>query len=220
LGIALRLYTDDYRFYPSYYGQTASFGNDLTGLPWELAISTYYWSGWVTNRAYHCPAYTGGIVTDQAWLQDPVGGGEEVSAQHIGSYSYNLWGYQGASAAQQGLGLGAAPLSPSTGWMLPHRETDIIAPSEMFAIMDSRGATNSAGTGFLERGQWDGSDWTSCVAGQKPWADVSLQNPPQHGNIFNVGFCDGHVAAVRLTDLFNPTNTAQNWNVDHKSYPE
>ena len=43
---------------------------------------------------------------------------------------------------------------------------------------------------------------------------------PQHGTVFNVLSGDGHVSAVPLSILFNPTNSARNWNVDHLPHPE
>jgi hypothetical protein len=38
--------------------------------------------------------------------------------------------------------------------------------------------------------------------------------------MFKVLFTDVHVAEVRLSTLFNQTNSERNWNVDYRPHPE
>ncbi len=45
-------------------------------------------------------------------------------------------------------------------------------------------------------------------------------NPARHGKTYNQFFCDGHVAALNPSILFNPTNSAARWNYDHQPHPE
>jgi hypothetical protein len=47
-----------------------------------------------------------------------------------------------------------------------------------------------------------------------------MQSPPQHGTVFNVLSCDGHVLAILISILFNPEISAADWNVDHQPHPE
>jgi prepilin-type processing-associated H-X9-DG protein len=61
---------------------------------------------------------------------------------------------------------------------------------------------------------------------EQRWVNLSERHsytpcePPQHGKSFNVWFCDGHVSTIKLAVLYNPTNSAQNWNNDHEPHPE
>ena len=181
---------------------------------WEQALQIYYPMAWFTDRAYHCPAYKGAIIGPTATVSQPRASVGYVAV--VGSYSYNLWG-AGDAYSTLGLGVGdyygAKPPFPPA-----HRESDIVAPSELFAIMDSRGALLPSLSPPYTDLSWSGFDWTECGPGTS--GQQTLQSPPQHGTVFNVLSCDAHVAAVRLADLFNPTNTAQNWNVDHQPHPE
>jgi prepilin-type N-terminal cleavage/methylation domain-containing protein len=214
MGLALGMYADDYKVYP-YYASVISDRNDTPFL-WEQALQIYYPTIWFENRAYHCPAYIGAIIENVTTGNRQ--GTTSGYAAEVGSYAYNLWG-AGSAYSQLGLGVGdyygAKPPFPPA-----HRETDIVAPSELFAIMDSRGEglpSLSPPYGVA----WSGLDWTACGSGNSGQQESqTLQNPPQHGASFNVLSCDAHVAPVRIADLFNPTNTAQNWNVDHQPHPE
>ncbi len=102
------------------------------------------------------------------------------------------------------------------------------APSEMFAISDARIRIT---IGF--RPTQEGEDYMVCEpigpdqsvytpfgTGTLTILSAQTQVPPQHGQNFNVLFCDGHVKAIRTSDLFNPTNTAINWNNDHQPHSE
>jgi prepilin-type N-terminal cleavage/methylation domain-containing protein len=214
MGLALGMYVDDFKVYPYYASITSA--HDDTPFLWEQALQIYYPGIWFENRAYHCPAYIGAIIGNMATGNRP--GATAGYGAEVGSYSYNLWG-AGSAYSTLGLGVGdyygAKPPFPPA-----HRGSDLVAPSEMFAIMDSRGE----GLPLLSPPYtvaWSGLDWTFCGPGAPGQPGFqSLQIPPQHGTVFNVLSCDAHVAAVRLADLFNPTNTAQNWNVDHQPHPE
>ncbi len=89
--------------------------------------------------------------------------------------------------------------------------------------------SNCIGTG------WSGSYWSWCN-GLYSYSDGELLEagsaniatftnkgsyfPIPHANAFNVACCDGHVSAIPAAVLFNPTNSAVNWNVDHQPHPE
>src|SRR5262249_47592816 len=100
------------------------------------------------------------------------------------------------------------------------RESRVLVPGEMFAIMDSRGYPGSRFYGLdgVYCSPWydTAQDAETSAARTTPW----IANPPQHGKNFNVLSCDGHVASIRVIELFNPTNTAVNWNNDHQPHKE
>jgi len=56
-----------------------------------------------------------------------------------------------------------------------------------------------------------------CSAFSYAWGET-VQRPPQHGATFNVLHCDQHVAAIRISDLWNATNTARSWNNEHQPH--
>ncbi len=219
MGLALRMYVNDYKAYPYYenFQTITAVGNPYTDVEsWEIALQPYYSLYW-TNPAYHCPAYSGQIHEwDGIWQ---------------GSYSYNGWGASPGWNAPSfvgnfGLGLQLVEVvaSPTTLTTLPPRsESQVLVPSEMFAMMDSRGGQVGGVYGSPFNPSVTGIDLTACFP---TWASpggllaAQLQNPPQHGNVFNAASCDGHVEAVRLSELFNPTNIARRWNFDHQPHRE
>jgi prepilin-type processing-associated H-X9-DG protein len=50
--------------------------------------------------------------------------------------------------------------------------------------------------------------------------DSLHRNLPRHGRNYNVACCDGHVEGIDLTRVFDPTNYAIRWNIDHQPHPE
>jgi prepilin-type processing-associated H-X9-DG protein len=144
----------------------------------------------------------------------------------MGSYSYNLYGVCDIDlGSYYGLGLGVgADIEFNEGNSVPlaHSDSQVAAPGETFAVTDTLELLSSPDLDLsvspISLGSgWSGEDWTGCVLGK----DVLYTNAPkQHGKSFNMCFCDAHIASVRLTDLFNPTNTAQNWNVDHQLHSD
>jgi prepilin-type N-terminal cleavage/methylation domain-containing protein len=159
---------------------------------WQQSLEPYYPIS-PTNAAYQCPAYTGLI------LSTTYGG--------FGSYGYNwvgsTWIWQMASPQDLSLGLGLLSFDGNLD-SLPNAipAARVIAPSEMFAIADSRLST------------W--ADTTVVNVG----VDSRVTNPKRHGINYNVVCCDGHVDAIRFDHLFNPTNTASRWNNDYQQHAE
>ncbi len=144
MGIATRNYLDDYKCYP---------GSETE---WNANIQPYYHLSW-TNASYHCPSYNGVL----AWSM------RESSVDGIlGSYAMNIYGACDPNHTSDSLGL-------YTDFAIPRYETQIVAPAEMFDLMDSQTVipsynlvnfdsglySNVIGTG------WSGRSWTMC-AGQ------------------------------------------------------
>jgi prepilin-type N-terminal cleavage/methylation domain-containing protein len=236
MGIALRMYVNDNGAYP-YWGPGWGGGSKK----WQESFQPYYQLAW-TNTAYHCPAYYGAIEA----------GGDTVGSGPLGSYAYNLCGamlwnqIDGSLVGNYtepdsglGLGEGGGPgrVGPGNGPKPAHKEAEIVAPSEMFAIMDTRAvfpyplpsvlADYAQGDSYLSYTGSGFSGW-DCVwclphifqpSGLDDDFWVTNQNS-QHLDVFNILCCDGRVSGVPRGSVFNPAKTAANWNVDHKSHPE
>ncbi len=215
MGIALNMYVSENHVYPCLLAFIGGSDSDIM-FHWEDALHIYDPLSW-TNRDRHCPAYRG-VIAMRSSSQDG----------YPGSYAYNgegsLVGLLYGLREQRSLGLGA----DNTGGQAvgqpfhtnPVSESQVVAPSEMFAISDAR----LRNTDVFFPGQWEGEDYMDCeltiaqTSGHSLYSQ--LQQPPQHGLYFNVLFCDGHVAPVNRLQLFNPTNTAIYWNADHEPHPE
>jgi prepilin-type N-terminal cleavage/methylation domain-containing protein len=200
MGLALNMYVGDFQVYPLHYSYSAQ-GQWQN---WSYALWPYYHLAW-TNAGYHCPAYKGVITTG---LED---------GDSWGSYGYNAFSVSFlAAASPQSLSLDG---NYKAGGGPALRESRVLMPSEMFAIMDSRGYPGS-GPMFWGLDSVYCSPWYQFSAGNPTPQTPYVINPPQHGLSFNVLSCDGHVASIRLTDLFSPTNTAVHWNNDHQPHKE
>jgi prepilin-type N-terminal cleavage/methylation domain-containing protein/prepilin-type processing-associated H-X9-DG protein len=219
LGIAVRMYVDDTKYYPLYncwIPSTPDYPNH-----WYDALGPYYQLNW-TNPAYHCPAYNGAVSSDH-WMG---------AAYQYGSYSYNLSGTGRQTHPDVGLGVNYTPAQPSQGgYFPPHSEGQVVAPGETYAIMDTREVipyggfqqtVGSADVAWIWTGSgWTGYDYTGCPPlFESAIALATGPLPIQHDKSFNVLFCDGHVASVLVSNLFNLEISARNWNVDNQPRPE
>jgi len=181
-------------------------GADNTGL-WSAKLLPYYALKWA-DPAYHYPAYKGAIrgiiVKKGGWLNP------------LGSYAYNAKGVSGIWLPTNNLNLGLGGrlgLSSHPGQRLAAAtsENQVVAPSEMFAIGESKWKTMADTPG--------GKDFMQCGFLAVNRGVVSF-DPARHGKNYNQLFCDGHVAAMSPWVLFNQTNTAAMWNFDHQPHRE
>ena len=200
MGIASRNYLDDYKCYP---------GSQNV---WNAGIQPYYHLSW-TNASYHCPSYTGVL----AWEE-----GRSSVEGLLGSYAMNMYGACDPNDTSDSLGLSTASA--------PRYETQIVAPSEMFELMDSQAVIPPDNLVNFDSEQyvavigtgWSGRYWTMC-AGQ--WFNELTSSkqvfwPIPHGKSDNVNDCDGHVDMQKVADLINPYKTALRWNYDHLPHDE
>jgi prepilin-type processing-associated H-X9-DG protein len=245
-GLAMQMYVGDTKFYPYY--------SSPEGVQWQVALQPYFpapdyaqtplpltsglapVSNHSTNRAYQCPAYLS-IVFNPYYLPD-------FNWSCNWSYGYNIWGSTDGSADVPdldyclGLGVDASALltlfetpgNPGPGRShlsatLPaRRESDVAAPSQLFALTDSRGEWVNVVTtpGYISgppgQSAWMGWDWNDGTP-NTPYP-ITVAPQPQHGKVSNVLFGDGHVEAVRNSYLYNATNSARQWNVDNQPHPE
>ncbi len=142
---------------------------------------------------------------------------------------YNCWGASRVhgneiSSVVPGFGFGMSSMGP------PVSEAQLASPSEMIAITDTANPDTqdfrpegppqfgvpipiAAPTGVDDNDGWPATNT------QDPFASM-VQMPPQHGRTFNVLFCDGHVAQMKVVDLVQCSKSAALWNYDHKPHPE
>lgn len=200
LGLALSMYLDDNR-------STYPFAIELQALQdvgeWVDKIAPYYPLNW-TNRAYHCPGYTGPI---SARGPDPHFQG---GAPYIGSYAYNANGTEHSPYVLSGLGLGSCAYLGITN--APQiRQSMICMPSEMIALGDCQVGVDpvSPKAGF----------WLLDAPPHSGGAEA-ITLPPRHGRNYNFVACDGHVEGMRPSVLFSPAANAARLNNDHQPHPE
>ena len=129
-----------------------------------------------------------------------------------------------AGASESGASFGLSSTDHGYIAASPWKDADVVAPSEMFAIMD----TQEGEVPETNISPYTGWDWTWCD-NFSPGVNRMMTavgngvinfNTLQHGKLFNVGFCDAHVSAIPIVKIFNPSTTARNWNVDHQPHPE
>jgi prepilin-type N-terminal cleavage/methylation domain-containing protein len=238
-GLAMQMYVGDTGFYPYYQSPE--------GVQWETALQPYYpvpeaalynSPNRQVNRAYQCPAYLNIVSTPPLFYDNPF--------WNNWSYGYNIWGATpGPDDVPDlnyclGLGVDAGwlwnsvnPLpgqAPGTSPVNEHnsitdipacRENHVAAPSQLFALTDSRGGHgvySSFGPGWTG---WDSNEGTPDYAPYSPteYNNYPVLAPrPQHGKVSNVLFGDVHVEQVALSYLYN-SNSARHWNVDNKLHP-
>ena len=197
MGLALHMYLDDQHAYP--FGQLL-FSAYMVN--WYDSLTQYQRLQW-TNPDFHCPSYRGTID------------------HFYGSYAYNEVGTGDPPTSSAYLGLGWVnwPNGVLNGSPAkPISESQVLVPSEMFAIADSRMREDLPGRGvygfpFMPNGRFPGQPLPPDPPPGEP-------QPLRHGKGFNFLFCDGHVALVRRTDFIDWKRTAQNWNNDHQLHRE
>lgn len=206
IGLAMEMYISDQNIYPPGLAGRSSFQI------WADRLAPYNPISW-TNVAWQCPTYMaeGGAVARQ--LSQQTNGNFTFNA--FCSYAYNadgMIGYQMISKRVwmlQGPPLGLGELN------LKVPEDRIVAPSEMYAVGDSR-AVQYQNVNGLE-GWIIMQPWKLLPSGVH--ANFTEAASP-HAEGYNLLFADGHVSLVKRRDYLYPPRTAQNWNRDHQPHPE
>jgi prepilin-type N-terminal cleavage/methylation domain-containing protein/prepilin-type processing-associated H-X9-DG protein len=191
IGLGMQMYVSEHNMYPPAVGGGLPFNT------WADKLAPYNPVQW-TNIAWQCPTYIaeGGTVTWQP--PPPEGGNFKISS----SYAYNAIGMQGGIVkVWPPLGLGELNIK------VP--DNRVVAPSEMYAVGDTRPVHYQYMNGFVGRIE------------MQPWQlwPGTEANPP-HAEGYNLLFADGHVSLVKRRDYLYPPRTAQNWNRDNQPHPE
>lgn len=203
IGLSMQMYVSDHNIYPSALG-----GGRPPFKTFADQLAAYNPLNW-TNLAWHCPSYLaeGGKVI---WQPPPAAAGHfKVSS----SYAYNAFGMSGYGI------IGSTNLFQKGKWLglgdvrLTVPENQLVAPSEMYAVADTRPFQLHGQTGFNGPVEMHPFQWPPLVGG------VTEAAAP-HSEGYNMLFADGHVNLVKRKDYLYPPRTAQNWNRDNQPHPE
>lgn len=214
IGVGLRLYTSDFRAYPFYVHSDAR-GTETF---WESYIETCVGASWDSGsfrgrasaggRLYLCPGYA-----HLPGLWNPPPGTLSIN---LGSYGYNWRGV--TDSIRWFLGVGGANLPfGSRDWNdIATLENQVLQPSAMIAIADAPlwpamdggivGVDDFSGeTGFVDYDVESGQMASGVSRGLGPARAAALASAlkTRHRDRWNTLFCDGHVKAYRIRELFD-----------------
>ncbi len=204
IGLSMQMYVAEHSIYPSAMG-----GGGPPFKTWPEQLAPYDPLNW-TNLDWHCPTYLAerGMVR---WQPPPPNGGKfKVSS----SYAYNGHGmsgfeYHGSHGFGKGPRLGLGDFNRTVP------ENRIVAPSEMYAVADTRPVKYQNDPGLLgsvEMQPWQ--IWPSLLKAK------DTEAKPPHAGDYNLLFTDGHVNPVKRGDYLYPPRAAQHWNRDNQPHPE
>lgn len=208
LGLAQRMYADDFDRYPMAVGVAVAGFDSQWGVlamsDWKDTLVPYvgvqrdnFASKAATMRTLRCPLVVGKVD----------------GARGNSQYAYNA---SGTARFQSASDLGLGGHSDGTT-VRPTPESRVRAPSEMIAIGDVEpGTTSELPPGFSPRRIFSGSSWFDvCSNDRTRWPG----NP--HAGAANLLFVDGHVESARQANWIADTDTARRrWNNDHEPHPE
>jgi len=231
-GLALRMYVDDFKVYPSYSG--VGITND--NVDWQQRLQTY--TGGMKQMVYPGTSmrrfYAGFLCPSYVHLAG------EFDPPIIFCYAYNVMGFGDVFMSNgSSLGLGGDVIdgnSASSSSLRPVRESAVVSPAEMIAIGDAplepKGiglfeqgfnfiGTDDLGSGGNSLAYWYGPD----LEGPGPNPPTGFSDPrpwirKRHGERWNTVFCDGHVENLRNLQLWNykSDSVLMRWFRDHKPH--
>jgi len=193
IGVALRLYLDDFQKYPPFSSEPVPFPRSRTNF-WDYKLLAYMGN----VSVFLCPAQTG-------TNNDPIVNWTLVDRSgHIWpnrSYGYNTYG-----GPQSRAGFVSRGLSPLLGFGDTSQdlvaESKVVAPADMIAVTDYDPFTDDGRGGLHPDYLWD-----SCFTG-KP-----------HSQGADVLFCDTHVEYGKSNVWMAWNDGAiQRWNNDHQMW--
>jgi prepilin-type N-terminal cleavage/methylation domain-containing protein/prepilin-type processing-associated H-X9-DG protein len=201
INLAIAMYVTDSGFYPPLQ-QLPPVGiqPDISNIKvWYEFLEPHLNAKW-TNDAFQCPS--GGLRFGP--VTNSFGGLYFPPNYRNGSISYNALGV-GVRASPYGYaGLGSARGAPEGAVTVP---SDMIAIGDAFAALDRFIFSEN----FVFGRNWEPNPGN---------VDVSKKARARHFETLNVGFCDGHVAALKVERLFGPTaEDRSRWNIDHDPHP-
>jgi len=214
LGIALRLYVDEFKRYPAFYS--------ASGIP---SARDYYWDAQTLPYAagnkgvFLCPGLTlprSEATVSNNWNETMTGWpkGTYYFPRPNESYGFNTWGVGVQEGITTGWGLGlnramSAPFDSILGLRGGLVENAVVAPGEMIAIADYDPGADSNADG-------DHPDclFSYCLTGK------------HHRGRANVVFCDAHVEYAKtnawaapeyfLRPILDNDAVRMRWNSDHQ----
>ena len=201
IGLALRMYVDEFDHYPATMGWAILGASDAYGVlmmsDWKDTLMPYigvqgseFADKSATMRKLRCPQVTR----------------KEDGARANGQYAYNA---SGTAKLHHASDLGLGGVVDRQYQVLPTPENRVRVPADLIAAGDiSPGFT-------LGRIFDSASTFDVCSTNHSLWPGTS------HNSRANMLFCDGHVESARQTNWVSSSETARSrWNNDHEPHPE
>jgi prepilin-type N-terminal cleavage/methylation domain-containing protein/prepilin-type processing-associated H-X9-DG protein len=219
MGLGLQMYADEHNHV---YPQLVQSYTNGTYQLWTGALAPYDKMVW-SNASTHCPIY----LQNHGLTYVPHNSSD--IEQDFGSYGINETG-----VASEGMAPGRAQslgIAPNGLLWRPVSDVQVVAPSEMFAISDTReysvpvGALtslsplNPATIGGFSFGLFL-MDLYNDLADLVVSGATSNEFAPPHSGGYNVLHADGHIALVNRRNLLYLPVAAPHWNNDDQSHPE
>jgi prepilin-type N-terminal cleavage/methylation domain-containing protein/prepilin-type processing-associated H-X9-DG protein len=207
-GLGLAMYVADHAAYPGaaiVHNVAPKYVNF-----WYDSLGLNSRGGWSSNGIFSCPSYKGTMREGSGRM--------DGFTEPAGSYGYNRhgmgrWLYGGVPVVPD-LGLGGGYYEPGrTGKSVS--ESAVVAPSDMYAIADSRTEIN-----FVSGRDQGNYCLLYATNNQVLFRGHERVLPPRHRQGFNVVFCDGHVETVKREVMFGATELTRRWNRDNQPHPE
>ena len=200
LGVAMRLYVDDFQFYPGY--DYPNYLPPYRRYLWDSRLLAYVGGG---KGVFLCPGNVANNDISNNWSSAP-----DLELPNR-SYGYNTYGTDLLFGGNPWVGLGGGPksfVSASSPLMnLPLgmiRESQVLAPADLIALADYNRDFDDDGDGNLHP-----DDLFLDLTGK------------HHDGSAAVVFCDAHVESAR-TNRWTARSVAvrQRWNNDHQAHLE
>jgi prepilin-type processing-associated H-X9-DG protein len=223
--LANTLYITDHAAYPFYWTRHGdSYYNHGS---WSDLLAGYL-NNPSSNGVCRCPGaprtFAGTKEEDITWANRGVLLGFPSTSS---SYGVNAQGTDWFTP--RGIcGLFPEPDSPLPDVIPPLKETDIQAAGDMiafgdvFLIPEGRGLEHP----WVWNGMWTGGfnfmeSFESFWSPGRRMAGMRME-AQRHRGLFNAAFCDGHVEALRPTELFGvvKSNLTKRWNRDHEPHTD
>jgi prepilin-type N-terminal cleavage/methylation domain-containing protein/prepilin-type processing-associated H-X9-DG protein len=211
MGIALAGFVQDTTYYPG----MNSIDESNQEVYWFQKLEPYTRNTW-TQPLYDCPGFhfdrTSLASSYPLVLQDRM---------NEGAYAYNWLGTGQGGAASAGTSgrLGLGPVTDiqtvgiQSGYLIS--EATVLVPSDMVAIGDAYDEPLKDQNGGL----------TLMLGYQLPQSDLAMKararssSRNRHTGVFNLLFCDGHVAHMKPSKFFGQTDDAlSRLNNDHQPH--
>jgi len=197
LGVALQMYTSEYRAYP--YTVDANVSKT-----WYMFLAPNYGSNYNIMK---CPTFKGEVPLEQAivWVfGNPTIRRASTPDKIAGvSYGYNGFGVKSANftVMKDSLGLG---VQVNQGQFIPAvLDSKVVSPVDMIAMADS----------FPQPGYVDVYTYLLAI--------YSGPAPERHNGGANVAFADGHVITEANKKLMDDNEAnRRRWNLDHEPHWE
>jgi prepilin-type processing-associated H-X9-DG protein/prepilin-type N-terminal cleavage/methylation domain-containing protein len=209
MGLALRMYVDEGRYYPVTTGTSVLGIDDVYGVlsmdDWKETILTYIGLRGGQGGSSFQP-------TNKRKLRCPQNGIKADGGRGNGQYAYNA---SGTAKFQDLANLGLGGFLDGT--LRPTTETSVRRPSLAIAIGDVEpGRSTILPPGFPISKTFGSSGYFDvCSTNHIMWPGTI------HNFRANVLFCDGHVESARQTNWVSTFDTARRrWNNDYEPHKE